>query len=99
MNDDIIKVGERLPRIMSAKPLTGRTIEIMWEGGIVKIVDLKPALASRRLYIPLRDDDALFNTLSVSEYGDAIEWATDSTFPQSGLISLRPWISAMTSFV
>ena len=74
MNADIIAVGDPLPRIASARPLDGRKVAVTWRAGGTRVVDLAPALASRRIYIPLREDDALFSTLRVSEYGDAIEW-------------------------
>lgn len=73
-DDDIIAVGDPLPRIAGAEPLDGRKVHVRFEDGASKVVDLAPALASRRVYIPLRDDDTLFRTLRVSEYRNAIEW-------------------------
>lgn len=73
-NADIVSVGDPLPRIKEAVPLDGRLVRIVWRSSETKTVDLAPALASRRIYIPLRDDDAFFKTLRVSEYGNAIEW-------------------------
>lgn len=63
-----------LPRIESAKPLEGRNVEVTWRGGTTQIIDVRPALASRRLFLRLRADDELFNTLKVNEDGNAIEW-------------------------
>lgn len=74
MNDDIVTVGKPLPRIAAAFPLEGRKVKIVWANGSVKVVDLAGAFASRRIFIPLRNDDALFRTLQVSEMGDGIEW-------------------------
>src|SRR6186713_150931 len=74
MSAEVISVGEPLPRIAGAVPLDGRKVKIMWRSGETSVVDLAPALASRRIYIPLRDNDELFKTLRVSEYGNAIEW-------------------------
>lgn len=74
MSDDIIAVGKPLPRIAAAFPLDGRKAKIVWASGSVKVVDLTGALASRRIFIPLRGDDTLFRTLRVSELGDGIEW-------------------------
>lgn len=73
-DDDIISVGDPLPRIAEAVPLEGRKVRVTFDGGSSKVVDLAPALASRRVYIPLREDDDLFRTLRVSEYRNAIEW-------------------------
>jgi len=74
MSDDIITVGKPLPRIAAAFPLDGRKAKVVWTSGAVKVVDLAGALHSRRIFIPLREDDALYRTLRVSEMGDAIEW-------------------------
>lgn len=79
-NADIVAIGAPLPRIATATPLDGRKVAIVWRDGSTKTVDLAPALNSRRVYIPLRDDDILFGTLRVSEYGDAIEWDGDLDF-------------------
>lgn len=80
MNADVVAVGAPLPRIATATPLSGRKVTVVWRDGGTKTVDLAPALNSRRVYIPLRDDDKLFGTLRVSEYGDAIEWDGDLDF-------------------
>ena len=80
MSDDIITVGRPLPRIAHAVPLDGRKVKVIWADGSVKVVDLSGALASRRLYIPLRDDDALFRSLQITEYGDGIAWGDDLDF-------------------
>ncbi|MGN6582938.1 MAG: hypothetical protein ACTHJV_04460 [Rhizobiaceae bacterium] len=75
MSDDLITVGKRLPRVAAAFPLDGRKVKVVWDDGTVKVVDLTGAFASRRIFIPLRDDDRLFQTLRVSEYGSGIEWS------------------------
>lgn len=78
--DDVVVVGESLPRIRSAHRIGGRKVLLTFRSGETRIVDLAPALASRRIYLPLRDDDALFSTLRVSELGDAIEWRNGLDF-------------------
>lgn len=80
MSDDIISVGTPLPRIAAAKWLGKRVVRVTWKSGDVSVVDLAPALLSRRFYIPLRDDDVLFAKLRVEEYGTAIEWPGDIDF-------------------
>lgn len=80
MRDDIIAVGRPLPRIAHAVPLDGRKVKVIWAEGSVKVVDLGGALASRRIYIPLRDDDDLFRSLRVTDYGDGIAWGDDLDF-------------------
>jgi hypothetical protein len=74
MAEDMIVVGRALPRLLSAAPLTGRNVRLRFDDGSERIIDLSPALASKRIFLPLRTDDALFRTLRVSEYGDSIEW-------------------------
>ena len=90
MSDDIVRAGASLPQIASAKVLSGRTIEVTWRDGGTNVVDLKPALASRRIYMPLREDDELFNTLKISEYGDAVERSNGLDFSAVWLSQLPP---------
>jgi len=91
MNDDILSVGPPLPRIARAEALDGRRVRIFWRGGGDKVVDLGPVLESRRIFIPLRRDDALFRALSVSEEGDAVVW------PGDDLECSAVWIEALPS--
>jgi hypothetical protein len=79
-DDDIVSVGEELPRLRDAIPLDGRKVRVEFDDGRTKIVDLAPALESRRFYIPLRKDDDLFRALRISEFGDALEWGGDLDF-------------------
>lgn len=74
MSDDLISVGAVLPRIRTAEPLDGRLVRITWASGRVQVVDLAPALLSRRVFIPLREDHQLFRSLQVDEFGNAINW-------------------------
>jgi hypothetical protein len=80
MSDDIVRVGKPLPRIAEAQALDGRKVRLTWEKGATTVVDLAPALRSRRVYIPLRENDALFRTLRVGEYGHSIEWSDELDF-------------------
>lgn len=89
--DDFISVGSPLPQISWAKPLDGRQVHVHFTSGEEKIVDLAPALASRRIFIPLRTDDALFRRLTVSAFGDALEWpGPDLEFSAEWLEALPP---------
>lgn len=89
-NAEIIAVGSSLPRIARAEVLDGRKVRIIWQSGESKVVDLAPALESRRIYIPLRHDDALFRSLRVSDYGNAIEWGDALDFSAVWLARLPP---------
>ncbi|WP_137132091.1 DUF2442 domain-containing protein [Rhizobium sp. FY34] len=74
MSDDLISVGAPLPRIGKAEALEGRLVRVTWTTGRQEVVDLAPALFSRRVFIPLREDDSLFRALQVDEWGTALEW-------------------------
>lgn len=63
-----------LPRLASVEPLDGRKIRVTWRDGRSQVVDISPALASRRIFLQLRTDDELFRTVRVNEDGVAIEW-------------------------
>jgi len=78
--NEIIGTGIDLPRLLEAKPLDGRKIYVAFDNGQEKIVDLSPALNSFRIYIPLRDNDKLFRSFYISEYGNAIEWNDELDF-------------------
>jgi hypothetical protein len=80
MNDDLISVGTPLPRAVKAEWIEKRLDRITWTDGKTSVVDLGPALLSRKVYGPLREDDALFAQLSVDEYGTGIEWPGGLSF-------------------
>src|SRR5262245_22121987 len=89
--EDAVITGTRpLPRLAGAAPLTGRRVLLTWEGGERKTVDLAPLLESRRIYTPLRNDDAMFRALRVSEHRDAIEW-------DGGLDLSALWLERLTA--
>jgi hypothetical protein len=74
VNDDDVDDDVPLPRIDSAEALDGRKVKVTWRDGMSQVVDISPALASRRIFLQLRTDDELFRTLQVNEDGNAIEW-------------------------
>lgn len=88
MNDDLISVGEPLPRIEAVEPLEGRKLRILWRSGKQQLVDLAPVLLSRRVFIPLREDDALFRAVTVEEDGISIEWPGELDVSASWLAKL-----------
>lgn len=65
-------------------------MRIIWEDGSSDVIDTSPALTSRRMFIPLRTDDALFRTLRVSEFGDAIVWDNGAELSAVWLEELAP---------
>ncbi|QND51376.1 DUF2442 domain-containing protein [Phyllobacterium sp. 628] len=90
IDDDIISVGAPLPRIEKATALDERKVLITWRTGETQIVDTMPALASKRIFIALRTDDALFQTLKVNEDGNAIEWDDGAELSAMWLERLAP---------
>ncbi|SDO53394.1 Protein of unknown function [Phyllobacterium sp. OV277] len=90
MDDDIISVGAPLPRIDEAIALNERKVQIRWRTGETQIIDTMPALASKRIFITLRTNDALFLTLKVNEDGNAIEWEDGAELSAIWLERLAP---------
>lgn len=90
MNDDLISVGAPLPRIDAIEPLEDRRLRIFWRSGKQQVVDLAPVLLSRRIFIPLREDDALFRSVTVEEDGISIEWPGGLDVSASWLAKLPP---------
>lgn len=90
MDNDIIAVGTPLPRLASIEALDGRKISVNWRSGKTQVVDLAPVIASKRLFIRLRTDDALFKTVHVNEDGNAIEWADGAELSAVWIEQLAP---------
>ncbi|WP_165214302.1 DUF2442 domain-containing protein [Affinirhizobium pseudoryzae] len=90
MSDELISVGEPLPRIRMVEPLDDRLLRVTWASGQEQVVDLAPALLSRRVFMPLRQDDALFRAVTVEEFGTAIEWPGGIDFSALWLSKLPP---------
>lgn len=76
--DDTFVVDAPLPRIRSAEAREGLHLVVIWDsdgpGAAVQMVDLAPILFRYKLYAPLRDDDALFRTVRVTDDGFALAW-------------------------
>lgn len=87
-----------LPRIDGAVPLEGRHVRVVWRGGGTQEIDIAPALASRRIFLRLRTDDALFRTLRVNEDGNAIEWDGGAELTAIWLERLAPSALENTEF-
>ncbi|SOC83068.1 Protein of unknown function [Ensifer adhaerens] len=77
---DIVSVGKPLPRLKEVVALDGRKLRVIFEDGHSKVVDLTAALESRRIYKPLREDDALFRSFRISDYRNALEWSDELDF-------------------
>ena len=60
--------------------------------------DLAPALANHRLFVRLRDDDALFRTIRVNEDGNGVEWDDGSELSAEWIERLTPTFMANADF-
>ena len=98
MNADDFEDEAPLPRIESAEPLDGRRVRIVWRGGVSQEIDTTPALSSRRIFLELRTNDALFRSLKVNEDGNAIEWPDGAELSAIWLERLAPTSLANTDF-
>jgi len=98
MENEIIIVGELLPRISSVHLLDARQVRIDWAGGVSRVVDLMPALASHRAFIALRSDDGLFQTVQVNADGNALEWADGSELSAEWVERLPSCVMANSEF-
>jgi hypothetical protein len=79
---DKIKVGGSLPRIASVKALPKWRVEVVWANRDSKspiVVDLAPMVFAYKVYKPLRDDRALFETVHVAHDGGALAWGSDDS--------------------
>jgi hypothetical protein len=78
MDDEVVSVGEPLPRLTAVQVLEDRRVRVTWESGRSDEVDLAPALGSRKVFAAPRDDDGIFASARVSEFGDCITWGGDA---------------------
>ena len=98
MENELIAAGEPLPRISSVDLLDSRKVRIGWAGGVSRVVDLMPALASHRAFITLRSDDDLFRTIRVNEDGNALEWADGAELSAEWIERLPSCVMANSEF-
>ena len=79
MNDDeMISVGEPLPRLTAIQVLGDRKVRVTWDDGGSDEVDLQSALAHRKVFAAPLNDDAIFASAKVGSFGDCITWGGDA---------------------
>jgi len=79
MNDDeMISVGDPLPRLTAVQVLDDRRVRITWDDGSSDEIDLAPALGSRKVFTAPLNDDAIFASAKVGSFGDCITWGGDA---------------------
>jgi len=65
------------PNIRAVWADQGRRLAITWKGGAESVVDVSGHLAEYSVFAPLRQDDELFRTVEVGEWGWSVHWSDD----------------------
>lgn len=74
----MISVGEPLPRIAACRALPDFGLEVMWIEGGIDIVDVHPALETRRMFERVRASESIFSDCTVGEDGTCVAWPDGS---------------------
>lgn len=78
---ETISVGAPMPRIQKVIACDGLRIGVTWDRGVRKgtttVVDLAPLICARKIFAPLRDRGALFESVHIVEGGAAVAWGDD----------------------
>ncbi len=65
------------PNIRAIRPDKSRNLVITWKGGAESVVDVAKHLTEYAIFAPLRDDDALFRSVKVGDWGWCAHWSDD----------------------
>ena len=65
------------PNIRAVCADQGRRLAITWKGGAESVVDVSRHLAEYAVFAPLRQDDELFRTVEVGEWGWCAHWSDE----------------------
>jgi hypothetical protein len=67
-----------MPRIGRARAAGGSRVRVLWargeRSGVTEVVDLSPLIDQYKLYAPLRGDPEAFDTVRITDDGEALEW-------------------------
>jgi hypothetical protein len=66
-----------MPNIREVRAGEGRTVVVLWKGGIESVIDLTEYLAAYAVFAPLREDGGLFGTAVVGDWGWCVRWTDD----------------------
>jgi len=66
-----------IPNIRAVRADQGQRLAITWKGGAESVVDVSGHLAEYAVFAPLRQDDELFRTVEVGEWGWCVHWSDD----------------------
>jgi hypothetical protein len=80
--DQVISVGDPMPRLVSVAWQGAYGIAVRWAPGSARehdagLVDLAPLILTLKFYKPLRDNSELLETVHTIEDGSAIAWGAD----------------------
>ena len=79
---EIVTVGRSLPRLRSVEARQGDAVSVTWDaasrGGMTEVVDLAPLMFRLKFYAPLRDDQALRDSVHLIDDGTALAWGDDT---------------------
>jgi len=90
------------PNIRAVRAEDGRALIVTWRGGAESVVDLGEFLAEYAVFAPLRQNDELFETAKVGEWGWSVHWSDDMEISsdtlwrlaiEQGAAWLRSWRS------
>jgi len=77
-DNDIITVGEPMPRIAGIRHVHDHVVSVTWADGprqgITENVDLTPVIMQYRFFQPLRGDIGLFASVQLGEDGHMLVW-------------------------
>jgi hypothetical protein len=98
---EMVGTGIEMPRIEIVEPGEDRHVIVTWaEGarrGRKEGVDLSPLIETHRFYRPLRENDALFQSVHLIDDGAAIAWGEDESLDMAATSVERLAEEAMTA--
>ena len=66
-----------LPRIGAVEAVGPFVLRVRWDDGAESAIDIAGPVQAVRLYAPLRDDRAMFESARVGESGTHVAWSDD----------------------
>ena len=75
--NDVVRVGQPMPKISAVTPGGNFTVSITWAGGETQEIDLRPFIFGYRAFRPLRTSEPLWRGVAVEEHGSGITWSPE----------------------
>ena len=79
----------KMPRISEVKALAPLWVKVTFENGKQADIDLSRMINTFKVYAPLRNDEKLFASVRVGEWGWHIEWTRDMDMSAETLMRLH----------